>query len=78
MHYKIRSKFAPTHKVINYTSNGTCEEEVHVKFDDAPPSSLMDLTTSPKVKITEGGVGVRSLLRSISKVERRAGAPGWD
>jgi len=78
VHYKIRSKFAPTHKVINYTSNGTCEEEVHVKFDDAPPSSLMDLTANPKVKITEGGVGARSVLCSTSGVERHARAPGWD
>jgi hypothetical protein len=78
MHYKIRSRFGPIHKVINYTSNGTCEEEVHVKFDDAPPSSLMDLTASPKVNITEGGVGVCSLFRNTSRVKRHARAPGWD
>jgi hypothetical protein len=33
---------------------------------DAPPSSLMDSTASPKVKIMEGErVGARSLARSI-------------
>jgi hypothetical protein len=48
-------------------------------LDDAPPSSLMDSTTSPKVKIAEGkGVGARSLARNTSGVEGRARAPGWD
>jgi len=37
---------------------------------DTPPSSLMDLTASPKVKTTEGeGVGVCFLARSTSGVE---------
>jgi hypothetical protein len=37
---------------------------------DAPISSLMDSTASPKVKTTEGErVGARSLTRSISGVE---------
>jgi len=45
---------------------------------DTPLSSLMDSTTSPKVKIMEGeGVGTRSLARSTSKVKGRARAPGW-
>jgi hypothetical protein len=34
--------------------------------NDAPPSSLMDLTTSPKMKTTKGkGVGVRSWLLAL-------------
>jgi hypothetical protein len=46
---------------------------------DAAPSSLMDSTTSPKVKTMEGeGVGAHSLAYSISGVEVRAGTPGWD
>jgi hypothetical protein len=46
---------------------------------DAPPSSLMDSTMSPKVKTTKGeGVGVRSLAHNILGVEGRAGAPKWD
>ncbi len=43
------------------------------------PSSLMDLTTSPKAKTMEGeGVGARSLVRNTLGVEGRAGALGWD
>jgi hypothetical protein len=46
---------------------------------DAPPSSSMDSTTSPKVKTTEGkGVGVCSLAHNISGVEGCAGILGWD
>jgi hypothetical protein len=46
---------------------------------DTPPSFLMDSTTNPKVKTTEGeGVGVCSLARSTSRVEGRVGASGWD
>ncbi len=46
---------------------------------DAPPSSLMDSTMSPKVKTTEGkGVGARSLACNILGVEGRVGAMGWD
>jgi hypothetical protein len=52
--------------------------EICVMYD-APPSSLMDSTTSPKVKIAKGeGVGARSLTRNTSRVEGRIGAPGWD
>jgi hypothetical protein len=47
--------------------------------NDAPPSSLMDSITSPKVKTTEGDwVRVHSLVRNISGVEGRDGAPRWD
>ncbi len=47
--------------------------------NDAPPSSLMDSTTSPKVKTTEGeGVGAHSLACIILGVEGRARALGWD
>jgi len=46
---------------------------------DAPSSSLMDSTTSPKVKITEGeGVQTCSLVHSTSRVKGCVGAPGWD
>jgi hypothetical protein len=46
--------------------------------DDAPPSSLMDSTVSPKVKIAEGeGVGARSLAHSTLEVEGHARAPRW-
>jgi len=39
----------------------------------------MDSIASPKVKTMEGkGVGVRSLARSTSRVEGRAGVSGWD
>jgi hypothetical protein len=48
------------------------------RCDDAPPNSLIDSTTSPKVKTMEGkGIGVCSLVHSISKVERCVGALGW-
>ncbi len=46
---------------------------------NAPLSSLMDSTTSPKVKTTEGkGVGARCLVHNTSRVEGCAGAPRWD
>jgi hypothetical protein len=45
--------------------------------NDAPPSSLMDSTTSPKAKITERGVGACSLAHNISGVERRVRTLGW-
>ncbi len=46
---------------------------------DAPPNSLMDLTTSPKVKTIEGkGVGAHSLVRNTLGVEGHVGALGWD
>jgi hypothetical protein len=48
-------------------------------YHDAPPSSLMDTITSPKVKTTEGErIGAHSLARSTSGVKGRAGALGWD
>jgi hypothetical protein len=50
-----------------------------LRFFDAPPSSSMDLTASPKVKIVEGeGVGAHSLAYSTLGVKGRAGASGWD
>jgi hypothetical protein len=49
-----------------------------IGMGDATPSSLMDSTTNPKVKIVEGRVGARSLTRSISGVEGCVGAPRWD
>jgi hypothetical protein len=49
-----------------------------VTHNDTPPSSLMDSTTSPKMKIGEGKeVGVRSLSHNISRVEGHAEALGW-
>jgi hypothetical protein len=42
------------------------------------PKLLNGFTISPKVKIMEGeGVGVRSLVPSILRVEGCVGAPGW-
>ncbi len=47
-------------------------------MNDAPPSSLMDPTMSPKVTTTkEEGIGVHSLTRNTSGVEGHVGAPGW-
>ncbi len=46
---------------------------------DTPSNSLMDSTSSPKVKtVKREGVGARSLARNTSGVEGRAGAPIWD
>jgi len=46
---------------------------------DTPSSSLMDSTSSPKVKIVEReGVGVHSLVCNTSRVKRHARAPIWD
>jgi hypothetical protein len=46
--------------------------------NDAPTSSLMDLTANPKAKIVEEeGVGERSLARSTLGVKRCVGALGW-
>ncbi len=47
--------------------------------NDAPLSSLMDSTASPKVKTMEGeGIGARSLACNTSRVEGCVGASGWD
>jgi hypothetical protein len=44
----------------------------------APPNSLMDSTTNPKMKTSEGkGVGRCSLTCSTSWVEGRVGTLGW-
>jgi hypothetical protein len=45
---------------------------------DAPPSSLMDSTTNPKMKTMEGeGVRARSLAHNTLGVEGHVGALGW-
>ncbi len=50
-----------------------------IKCTNAPPNSLMDLTTSPKVKTTEGkGIGARSPVHNTLGVKGRARALGWD
>jgi hypothetical protein len=55
-----------------------CKTLGHIA-SDALPSSLMDSTTSPKVKTMEGkGVGTRSLVCNTLGVEGCAGVPGWD
>jgi len=47
--------------------------------NDAPPSSLMDSTMSPKVETIEGKrVGAHSLAYIILGVEGCARAPGWN
>jgi hypothetical protein len=45
---------------------------------DAPLSSSMDSTVSPKVKTTERGLGARSLARRTLGVEGHDGALKWD
>jgi hypothetical protein len=46
---------------------------------DAPPSSLMDSTVSPKVKIAKGeGVGACSLAHNTLRVEGHVGVPRLD
>jgi hypothetical protein len=50
--------------------------QVNVALFDTPPSSLMDSTASPKMKIMEG-VGAHSLAHSTLGVEGHAGAPKW-
>jgi len=48
-------------------------------YVDAPPSFLMDSVASSKKKTTEGeGVGMRSLARSISRVEGHVEASRLD
>jgi len=52
---------------------------MRIAYANAPSSSLMDSTTSPKKKTTEGeGVGVCSLAHNTLGVEGRVGAPKWD
>jgi hypothetical protein len=47
-------------------------------MNDALPSSLMDLTMSPKVTIAKGeGIGARSLTCSILGVEGCVGDSKW-
>ncbi len=46
---------------------------------DAPPSSMMDLTMSPKVKTTEEEeVEAHSLVHNTSGMEGHFGTPRWD
>ncbi len=50
-----------------------------LSITNTPPSSLMDSTTSPKVKTTEGkGIQVRSLAYSTSGEEGHVRTLGWD
>jgi len=51
---------------------------MQLALHDTPPSSLMDSTMNPKVKTTEGEVGVCSLAHSTLGVEGCAGVPRWD
>jgi len=45
---------------------------------DTPPSSLMDSTMNPKVKVAEGEkVRARALACNISRVKGRARTPKW-
>jgi hypothetical protein len=44
---------------------------------DTPPISLMDSTTSPKVKTVEGEVEACSLICNISRVERHVEVLRW-
>jgi hypothetical protein len=47
------------------------------RINDTPPSSLMDSTTSPKVKtMEEERVGACSLAHNTLGVEGHVGAPG--
>jgi len=47
-------------------------------LSDTPPHSLKDSNVNPKVEtMEEKGVGVHSLVCSISEVEGRARALGW-
>ncbi len=54
-------------------------EKILHHYLNTPLSFLMDLTMSPKVKITKGkGIGAQSLVRGTSRVEGRVGPSGWD
>jgi hypothetical protein len=52
------------------------QQNIVKKMNDAPVSSLMDSTASPKVKTMEEGVGTCFLARSTLGVEGRVGALG--
>jgi hypothetical protein len=45
--------------------------------NDAPQNSLIDTTTSPKVKTMKEGIGVHSLICSTYIVERHIRTSGW-
>jgi len=53
-----------------------CLAQFQVYNWSTPPSSLMDSTTNPKVKIVEEGVEACSLIYSTLGVEGRVGASG--
>jgi hypothetical protein len=56
----------------------TCNLCAFLRASDTPPSSVMDSTMSPKVKIMEGeGVGACSLVHNTLGVEGRVGASRW-
>jgi hypothetical protein len=60
-------------------AHGTILDHPIWMSDDAPPSSLMDSTSSWKVKITEReGVGARCVVRNTLEVEGHVVTPGWD
>jgi hypothetical protein len=44
---------------------------------DTPPHSFRNSNASPKVETLDKGVGVHSQAHNTSRVEGRAGAPGW-
>ncbi len=59
-----------------------CCKNMHILIwfgglSDTPPNSLEDSNVSPKVKITEEGIGVRSFACSTLRVEGCAKALGW-
>ncbi len=50
---------SPWVKVLELVLKMLTNVGINIRANDAPPSSLMDSTTSPKVKSAEGeGVGV--------------------
>jgi len=54
-------------------------EKIRHHYFNTPLSSLMDLTVSPKVKITKGElIGAHSLVCGTSRVEGCVGALKWD
>ncbi len=76
---------------LSQNSKGVWERDMHVVLiiesttivssipANAPLSSLMDSTMSPKVKTLKGKeVGVRSLACNTLRVEGRTRVLGWD
>jgi hypothetical protein len=50
---------------------------VNMVLANAPPSSLMNSTMNPIMKIAERGIGACSLARNTLRVEGRARTPEW-